>query len=775
MLGQTILEILSHLFRHKVRTLLTIAGLAVGIFALGLIGSLAETFNTVLTREEEAALGTIGIWSRQWNNPFTPSTRRAIRQVPGVAGTVTTLWGSLADPQEEREAGFQFISEDARAMDSDLAGMDYGPPLVNEKLLAGRQPGPNAMNEALLDFDLAQAHGREVGDTIQIRGRPFTVVGILERPPLGDSRNAYINYYALRNLLHIPPDDIRNLDVIPEPGQDLTALAARIEKAVPTIRVETPEQRMEMLRREWAILGAIAGVSVGLALLAGTLTIVNTMLMSVRERRHEIGLKKALGASSGDIVLEFLLEAGTLGVLGGGIGILLAWFLVMGANQFTRARWGLALLNLTPRLALSAVAFTALLGALAGAYPAWRAAREDPVRALRNAPAATYAKRGLKRLLYLAGRRARWLLTVGGISVGILILTVALSLAEYVNHFTQSSVDATRDQVGLFAWRHRYLPYAMSARELARVDDVRGVVVMSRGVPIFEEDQDIPGLFSTTPYVNGIDSPTGEFGFNMPYQATVAHGRFLAPDSLSEIVLGPQLAEILALDVGDVLTVRRLDFTVVGILESPKVRFPGDYSVNAYVTMAALRRLSHSQPLLPELTALVAPGIDPAIVAARVREEMPEWEVQIGEEVGKEIRQAMLIFYLVMVGYVSLGLLVGGLAVMNTMFMAVMERTREIGLKKAVGAGDGDVLAEVVEESGWVGMMGGALGLILGWLVTVGFNTFTQRTDGLSLLWVTPRLVIAALVFTTFLGMIAGLYPAWRASRLDPVQALRSE
>lgn len=775
MLGQTILEILSHLFRHKVRTLLTIAGLAVGIFALSLIGSLAETFNTILTLEEQAALRTIGIQPRQWNDSFTPSTRRTIRQVPGVAGTVTTLWGSLADPEEERETGFQLIPEDVAAMDSDLAGMDYGPPLVNAKLLAGRRPGPNTMNEALLDFDLAQAHGWEVGDTISIRGRPFTVVGILERLPLGSTRNAYINYYVLRNLLHIPPDDIRNLDVIPGPGQDLTALAARIEEAVPAMRVETPEQRMEVLRREWGLLGAIAGVSVGLALLAGTLTIVNTMLMSVRERRHEIGLKKALGASSGDVVLEFLLEAGTLGMLGGGIGVLLAWFLVMGANHFTSTRWGLALLNLTPRLALSAVAFTALLGALAGAYPAWRAAREDPVRALRNAPAATYAARGLKRLLYLVGRRARWLLTVGGISIGILILTVALSLAEYVSHFTQSSVDATQDQVGLFAWRRRYLPYAMSARELARVDGVHGVVVMSQGVPIFEEDEDVPGLFSTPPYVNGIDSPTGEFGFNMPYRAAIARGRFLAPGSLSEIVLGPRLAEILALDVGDVLTVRRLDFAVVGILEPPSVRFPGDYSVNAYVTMTALRRLSHNQPLHPELTALVAPGIDPAEVAAHVREEMPEWEVQIGEEVGKEIRQAMLIFYLVMVGYVSLGLLVGGLAVMNTMFMAVMERTREIGLKKAVGAGDGDVLAEVVEESGWVGMLGGVLGLVLGWLVTVGFNTFTQRTDGLSLLLITPRLVIAALVFTTFLGMIAGLYPAWRASRLDPVRALRSE
>jgi len=122
-----------------------------------------------------------------------------------------------------------------------------------------------------------------------------------------------------------------------------------------------------------------------------------------------------------------------------------------------------------------------------------------------------------------------------------------------------------------------------------------------------------------------------------------------------------------------------------------------------------------------------------------------------------------------------MGLLAGGLAVMNTMLMAVSTRTREIGLKKAVGAGDGDVLAEVIEESGWVGLLGGALGVSAAWLLAVGMNAFTLHAEGIRLLLVTPRLVVAALIFTTFLGMIAGIYPAWRASRLDPGQALRSE
>jgi putative ABC transport system permease protein len=775
MIGQTIVEILSHLFRHRARTLLTIAGLAVGIFALTIIGSLGETFNAVLAREEEAALGMIHVWPASWERQLTPTTRRAVRQVPGVAGTLTSLWADLADPAEEQETGFELIPESLTAVDSDIPGLEYGPPAIRAGLLQGRYPHRGATDEALLDYDLAKAHGWDLGDTMLIRGRPFTVVGILERPPLGGTRNAYVDYYTLRDMLHFEADYMPTLDVIPEPGQDPAELAARLEEQVPGVRAETPEQQMAEDRREFGILGAIAGVSAGLALLAGTLIIVNTMLMSVRERRHEIGLKKALGASDGDVVFEFLLEASTLGALGGGLGVLLASFLVLGVNQFTRARWGLALLTLTPRLAFGGVALTGLLGALAGAYPAWRAAREDPVRALRDAPILTFAERGLKRLLYLVGRRARWLLTVGGISVGILILTVALSLAEYLNYFTGSAVAATQDRVGLYPWRRPNMAYTTTLRELERLEGVRGVVVMAYGVRVFDADADMPRLLSETPYVNGLDSPTGEFGFNLPYRATIERGRLLTPGSLHEVVLGPRLAGATGLDVGDVLTIRDRDLVVVGIWDEPQVTFPSDYTVHAYVTMAALRRLTREELLYPELTALVAPGADAEEVAARIREAMPEWRVETSEGAAEEIRQAMLIFTLVLVGYVSLGLLVGGLSVMNTMVMAVMERTREIGLKKAVGASDGDLLAEIVEEAGWVGMLGGAVGLVVGWLLTIGFNTFSQRTFGFNLLMVTPRLVVAALIFTAFLGMVAGIYPAWRASRLDPVQALRSE
>jgi putative ABC transport system permease protein len=503
---RTMLETLSHLFRHPVRTLLTITGLVVGIFALVLIGSLGETILSALAAEQEASFGTYTIRQTRWERPLTPATRREVRRVPGVAGTVTTLWSRLADPEEEDTVNGP-VAEGLWAADSDLPGLAYGPPLVATPLLEGRLPAPGATNEVLLDFDLAQARGWAVGDTVPIRGRPFVVTGILERTTLGGERNAYLDYGTLQAMLRLPADYLPRLEAIAEPGQDPAELAARIEAEVPGVSVVTPEQKRRENQQGFGLLGAIAGVSVGLALLAGTLTVVNTMQMSVREREHEIGLKKALGAGDGDVLLEFLLEAGTLGALGGGLAALLAWFVVLGTNPVTGARWGLHLFRLTPRLALGAVALSSLLGALAGAYPAWRAARKDPVQALRNAPEVAYAESGLKRLLYLVGRRARWLLTMGGISAGILILTVSLSLAEFLNSYTASAVEATHDRVGLHLHREPRMAFVTAVRELERVEGVRGVVIMAYGGRLWEEGEERVGLFQQVPMLQGIDSP----------------------------------------------------------------------------------------------------------------------------------------------------------------------------------------------------------------------------------------------------------------------------
>jgi len=138
-------------------------------------------------------------------------------------------------------------------------------------------------------------------------------------------------------------------------------------------------------------------------------------------------------------------------------------------------------------------------------------------------------------------------------------------------------------------------------------------------------------------------------------------------------------------------------------------------------------------------------------------------------------KQGSQVFTAITTAAALLALIIGGLSVVNTMFMAVAERVREIGLKKAVGATTFDVMGEFLLEATLIGLVGGLLGYGLGVAIVVIRNTFFQAADGTTLFLITPALTIFAIGFATVLGALAGVLPAWRAARLDPVIALRNE
>jgi ABC-type antimicrobial peptide transport system permease subunit len=136
-----------------------------------------------------------------------------------------------------------------------------------------------------------------------------------------------------------------------------------------------------------------------------------------------------------------------------------------------------------------------------------------------------------------------------------------------------------------------------------------------------------------------------------------------------------------------------------------------------------------------------------------------------------------------MLGMVGgIALLVACIGIMNTMIMAIYERTREIGTLKAMGASRGDIRIMFMIEAGLIGFLGGFVGLMLSWVLgrTLNYGALwfaQQRNLPLpeNLFIITPLLAAQALVFATFIGIVAGLYPANHAARLDPLAALRHE
>lgn len=147
----------------------------------------------------------------------------------------------------------------------------------------------------------------------------------------------------------------------------------------------------------------------------------------------------------------------------------------------------------------------------------------------------------------------------------------------------------------------------------------------------------------------------------------------------------------------------------------------------------------------------------------------------------KSLRRFFAIFDMFLGIFGSLALAVASLAIVNTLVMAVLERRREIGVMKALGAGDGDVKKLFFTEAGAMGIVGGAFGVFLGWvigrLINFGTTIYLKR-QGLppENVWLVPLwLVASAIVFAVIVSLIAALYPASRAAKLDPIQALRYE
>ena len=138
-----------------------------------------------------------------------------------------------------------------------------------------------------------------------------------------------------------------------------------------------------------------------------------------------------------------------------------------------------------------------------------------------------------------------------------------------------------------------------------------------------------------------------------------------------------------------------------------------------------------------------------------------------------QIGQFTVVFNLIIIGASVIAVIVGGLSVINTMVMTVSERVREIGIKKAVGARTSAILREFMVEATLLGAIGGVLGLGAGALLVTVLNLQTAGS-GTSVFLLTPGLLLRSFAFATALGALAGIYPAFRAARLDPVQALRS-
>ena len=249
------------------------------------------------------------------------------------------------------------------------------------------------------------------------------------------------------------------------------------------------------------------------------------------------------------------------------------------------------------------------------------------------------------------------------------------------------------------------------------------------------------------------------------------------------VVLGWDVAKQLFGELNPLDRIVRIQgshFRVVGVSERKGGLFGASLDGFAVIPLGAHTKLFGGRQSLsilvkPRSAALLPLAMDDATVAMRVARRLKPNEpdnfgIFTSETLLGIYRQATAGIFAVLVGVVALSLLVGGIVIMNIMLMVVSERTREIGLRKAVGARRKDILAQVLTESVTLSTVGGLAGIALGFLAAQAIATVTPLPARLE-----PWSVALGIGITAGVGLFFGAFPASRAARLDPIEALRRE
>ncbi len=268
----------------------------------------------------------------------------------------------------------------------------------------------------------------------------------------------------------------------------------------------------------------------------------------------------------------------------------------------------------------------------------------------------------------------------------------------------------------------------------------------------------------------------------------VAEGRFLRRQDTNAMVcvLGYTVAEDLfgaRSAKGQSVKINSRTFTVIGVMEERGSMGFVDVDKQVVVPLnTAMGRLFAQR----HLSMLVVQCVDtqrlPACVEAAKKTLRGAHRIKAGsgddfnvltqEQFKKQFAQIASIFGIVLYSIAGISIVVGAIGIMNIMLVSVTERTREIGVRIAVGARRMDILKQFLTEASIISSFGGVLGVVCGWAIS---NFLSAYSQDILKTYTPPTIIVVALVMACMVGIVSGIYPAIRASRLDPVTALRFE
>jgi putative ABC transport system permease protein len=392
----------------------------------------------------------------------------------------------------------------------------------------------------------------------------------------------------------------------------------------------------------------------------------------------------------------------------------------------------------------------------------------------------------------LRRRKLRSWLTLLGIFIGIAAVVALISLGQglqtaITGQFSTLSTDKlTIQNSGTgFGPPGSTVVKKLNDHDIKVIEGVRGVeLTVTRIIRVVRTEYNSAVSFS---YM--ADIPEDRTKMNMVYDAAqvkVDKGRLLEPGDFGKIIIGSDVADEKTfnkqIDIGKKIKINGKDFEVIGILKRGSTFQINDVILMLNKDMEDLLNLNNKVDII---IAQVANGEKPEEVKVRIENALrkdrsekigeEDFSVQTPLEAISAVNNILSAVNIVVIGIAMISLIVGGIGIANTMYTSVLERNKEIGTMKAIGAKNSDILYIFVIESGLLGLVGGIIGVIIGSGAALGVSLIANSFFESEIITVNLSipLIIFAVGFSFLIGIVSGVVPSYQASKLKPVDALR--
>ena len=739
-----------NLLHRKARSFLTILGIAIGVAAIIALGAMAEGIAEGYAAFSGGSGADLLVTQGDAYDLTFSTLDEPIGERIAQLADVKNVSGVIFNMVQLEDIPYFIIG----GYDPDRIAIQHykiieGQPRLREKhIFLGRRAADNLK--------------LTIGDTIRLYDLPFRVAGIYETGQSFEEGGGVITL-ADAQAIFKKPHQVTFFQVQVRNPESIDSVESRIKRLFEDVSVSRAEDVADKQQMVQSLKAMAWGISF-IAILIGGLGMVNTMVMAVFEQTREIGVLRAIGWRRQRVLFLILGQAFVLGLLGGfcgaGLGLGLVW-LINRTPAISSFMPGVV----HPQLLIQGMVVAVMLGVFGGIYPAWHAAGLSPIEALRYDSGASDGKDpSWGRFLGMSARnllrrRVRSLLTIGGIAIGIgLIVSLGAITEGMLRDITALTSQGGAELLAMQA--------NVASMDYSIIEERIG-----RAISAMPEVQDVSGL------IWGVS--TGEdlpfliiFGME-PDSRAIQHFNIMEGRTIrrrGEVMLGKNAAESLKRNVGDHLQLPGGAYRITGIYETGVAYEDG----GAVVALADAQR-AFEKPRQVTLYQIKLKDPEQAETVRRLIEKRFGKDVALSTASDFMEDSADMKNMEAMLGAIfALAIIVGGVVVTNTMVMAVLERTREIGTLRAVGWSKSRILWMILNESLLLSSVAAGAGLLVG----IGFTAGLRAIPGVGLFLTaiyTPEVIVQAVAMSLFLGVVGGLYPAWHASRLSPIEALRYE